>query len=477
MSATKKVLPDGYAFYDKIGRPKYICAPMVDQSELAFRLLTKKYGINCGYTPMIHSKEFLKNKKYRINISKTCANDRPVIAQFCGNDPDLLLKSVKLIENSVDAIDINLGCPQNIAKRGNYGAFLLTKPDIIESLIKKLCDNISIPVCAKIRILNDDNDTIKLCKLIRNAGASILAIHGRTIKEKKHETKYCNWDIIKKVKSILDIPVFVNGGCETLEHVNTCLKYTKCDGYMAAESLLSNPAMFMSINKQPKPIDMAIEYINLANKYREHGKCIRGHLFKILYRELSIFIDIRIELATCDDEGINECLNKLIKRIKIFDKYPNIYKILLKMTRTWYHRYSMSYMHQKYNHKTLEIINKKLDNNVGNDMNKLITILNDIGISRYDVNINPGFKYEYDNTKRHSNNDDIKSSDIDSDSDNDIINNDIMFDKECGIFCNNIFNNDSDTDIDTDSDLNADLIDDDGFDTDSSQFSLIYTVD
>ena len=109
--------------------PKYpmlVCAPMVDQSELPFRLLTRKYGANLTYTPMLHSRMMITQKTYKTENFKTCPEDRPLVAQICGDDPDVVLKAAQMLEGEVDAIDLNFGCPQGIAKRGHYGAFLLS---------------------------------------------------------------------------------------------------------------------------------------------------------------------------------------------------------------------------------------------------------------------------------------------------------------------------------------------------------------
>lgn len=121
----------GYDFFRSLGSPKYICAPMVDQSELPFRMLTRKYGVDLAYSPMYHSRIASQDKKYLKRMFNTCKEDRPLIIQFCGNDPDTILTACELVQDDCDAVDINLGCPQGIARKGNYGSFLLEKPDII----------------------------------------------------------------------------------------------------------------------------------------------------------------------------------------------------------------------------------------------------------------------------------------------------------------------------------------------------------
>ncbi|GFH24741.1 tRNA-dihydrouridine synthase [Haematococcus lacustris] len=89
---------------------------MVDQSELPFRMLCRKYGATCAYTPMLHARLFCEDPKYRQEVLTTCAADRPLLVQFCANNPDFLVTAASLAAEHADAVDINFGCPQRIAK-------------------------------------------------------------------------------------------------------------------------------------------------------------------------------------------------------------------------------------------------------------------------------------------------------------------------------------------------------------------------
>ena len=116
---------------------------------------------------------------------KPCKEDRPLVVQFCANDPDILLNAAQMVQDHCDAVDINLGCPQGIAKKGNYGSFLLEKPDIIVAMVTKLKKHLKVPVTCKIRCLPNEADTLVLAKKIEDAGASLLTVHGRTKEHNK----------------------------------------------------------------------------------------------------------------------------------------------------------------------------------------------------------------------------------------------------------------------------------------------------
>lgn len=136
-----------------------VVAPMVDASELPYRLLTRRYNANLCFTPMIHAKMFTEKPKYRDKFWKVMdgmpPDDRPLIAQFCGHDKHILLAAMQIVEHYVDGVDVNCGCPQGIAKRGRYGAFLMEEEDgdVVVDIVHHLSSNLSVPVSVKVRLL------------------------------------------------------------------------------------------------------------------------------------------------------------------------------------------------------------------------------------------------------------------------------------------------------------------------------------
>jgi tRNA-dihydrouridine synthase 1 len=300
--ATPERIEASWEFFRKMGSPKYHVAPMVDQSELAYRMLCRKYGSTCAYTPMLHARLFTETEKYRLEHFTTCAEDKPLLTQFCANDPAVLLEAAKHVEGRSDAVDINFGCPQRIAKRGNYGAFLMDDMDLAHRLVSTLAKGLKIPVTCKIRVFPDRERTLKYAKLMQDSGCMLLAVHGRTREQKNCREIRADWGIIKEVKELLDIPVLANGNIRHFQDADECMAFTGCDGVLSAEPLLLNPALFsreklMDSDGVPilpeQPAEMLLEYLDLCEKYPTPQRMIRAHVHKLMGSWFNVFPEVR----------------------------------------------------------------------------------------------------------------------------------------------------------------------------------------
>lgn len=287
----------GYEFYEKVlKKPKYVVAPMVDQSFLAFRMLTRKYNAELCYTPMFHSKIFAHDATYRKKYFTTAPEDRPLVVQFCANEPLYLLKAAKFVEDRCDAVDLNLGCPQNIARKGNYGAFLMDNPTLVFELVSILHKYLKVPVFCKMRVFPDAEETIKFAKMLESAGCQLLTVHGRTREQKGHQQGLANLDIIRRIKEELSIPVIANGNIREFSDVQKSLDVTKADGVMSAETILCNPALYSG--KTVHPCDISHEFMDICEKkYPTNFKYIRTHLLQILKEKLDYNADLRLALS------------------------------------------------------------------------------------------------------------------------------------------------------------------------------------
>ncbi|KAE9614279.1 hypothetical protein Lal_00016679 [Lupinus albus] len=300
-----------WAYWTKMGRPRFLVAPMVDNSELPFRLLCRKYGAEAAYTPMLHSRIFTETEKYRKEEFTTCEEDRPLFVQFCANDPDVLLEAARKVEPYCDYVDINLGCPQRIAKRGYYGAFLMDNLALVKSLVENLTLNLQVPVSCKIRLFPNLEDTLKYARMLEDAGCSLLAVHGRTRDEKDGKKFRADWKAIRAVKDAVKIPVLANGNVRHMDDVKDCLEETGVEGVLSAETLLENPAVFAgfrtaewvsesegggNIDGKLDQADLLVEYLKLCEKYPVPWRMIRSHVHKLLGDWFRIQPHIREEL-------------------------------------------------------------------------------------------------------------------------------------------------------------------------------------
>lgn len=224
-----------------------------------------------AYTPMIHSRMFIEKVKFRdrhfqptrsglstppsselpnvpsdLYLDGNPKIDRPLFVQFCANSPDEFLEAAKYVEPFCDAVDLNLGCPQGIARKGRYGAFLQEDWGLIYELINKLHKHLNVPVTAKMRILETRERTLEYAKVIVSAGAGIITVHGRQRDQKGHKTGLADWSVIRYLRENLpkETVIFANGNILQHEDIERCLKETGADGVMSAEGNLHDPTIF-----------------------------------------------------------------------------------------------------------------------------------------------------------------------------------------------------------------------------------------
>ncbi|KAG0330299.1 tRNA-dihydrouridine(16/17) synthase [NAD(P)(+)]-like protein [Dissophora globulifera] len=295
----------GWDFYRSIGSPKYIVAPMVDQSELAWRILSRRYNADLCYTPMFNAKLFANQQRYRDEhwaglkdgLGGGSSNDRPLIAQFCANDPEILLQAALMVAPYCDAVDINLGCPQHIARRGHYGSFLMEDWPLISSLISTLHNHLPIPVTAKIRVFPEADKTVEYAKMVVESGAQMLVVHGRLREMKGHLTGIADWEKIRLVQEAVGhlVPVIANGNILYHSDLARCIDETGCAGIMSAEGNLYNPAIFTP--HHPESWKLAEEYLTICDELDTKIAYTRGHLFKIFRPSFTIHTDLRAELG------------------------------------------------------------------------------------------------------------------------------------------------------------------------------------
>lgn len=319
----------GRALFDAIGKPKTIVAPMVDQSELAWRILSRRYGAELCYTPMFHARLFATDEKYRnkmwSELDGDKEKDRPLVVQFCANDPDYLLQAARFVEDKCDAVDLNLGCPQGIARKGNYGAFLMDDWDLVYKLIRNLHDNLKCPVTAKIRVYDDWEKSLEYAKMVLSAGAQFITIHGRTRDMKGQATGLANWKILRYLRENLpaDQVFFANGNILYPLDIGRCIDEVTCDAVMSAEGNLYNPGVFWTKtddkDKQFARVDkMLREYFEIVRECPGEASrvAMKAHFFKILHAFLNTHKELRPVIGKASVNADFSVWDDIVKQVE-----------------------------------------------------------------------------------------------------------------------------------------------------------------
>tara|TARA_Y100001933_G_C18954595_1_gene545381 strand:- start:54 stop:1055 length:1002 start_codon:yes stop_codon:yes gene_type:complete len=223
-------------------RSKVLLSPLAGVTDKTFRKLVRKWAPeSLLFTEMVNATSL--NKGYgKEKINQISSEDGPIGIQLFDNRPDAIAEAAIEAECSgAFLIDINMGCPvKKIAKKGG-GSALLKNPKLAIELVKKISSAVNIPVTVKTRIgwSNKDKNIEEFGLRLQDAGANLVTIHGRT-REQGFSGK-ADWEIIRKLKNKLEIPVIANGDIRSGEDAIKCLKITNADGVMIGRGVLGAP--------------------------------------------------------------------------------------------------------------------------------------------------------------------------------------------------------------------------------------------
>ncbi len=221
-----------------------VLAPMAGFSNTSFRKIIKSMGCGLIYAEMVSDKAITYKSQKTFELLKMSEEERPIAQQIFGSDKESFVIAAQEIEKTMhpDIIDINMGCPvPKVALKAQAGSALLKNPDKIYEIVKSVVEAVNVPVTVKIRSGWDESNinAVEVAQICEKAGASAITIHGRT--RSQGYSGHADWNIIKKVKEAVKIPVIGNGDILSCYDAKRMLEETGCDAIMIGRGCLGNP--------------------------------------------------------------------------------------------------------------------------------------------------------------------------------------------------------------------------------------------
>lgn len=263
-------------------KPSIVIAPMAGVTDYPYRQVLREMGAQLIYTEMVSSKGLVYgSKRTEELLDFKLKDDGYINVQIFGEEVEFLVKAAVIIEDQYkpDFIDLNMGCPAPKVVKNGSGAALMKKPKQVEEIISLMVEKLKTPVTVKIRSGWDRNsiNAVQIAKIAEDSGVKAIAVHGRTRAE--YYSGNVDYEIIRKVKKAVNIPVIGNGDIVDIATAEKMFKKTDCDGVMVGRGIQGNPwlvkklknyfeeaVIIDNINPQEK-IEMALYHLDKAVDY------------------------------------------------------------------------------------------------------------------------------------------------------------------------------------------------------------------
>jgi len=241
-------------------------SPLDGYSDLAFRLLCQHHGAEAACVPLVHALSVVKGTA----SLDAHPDERDIGVQLAGNDPETIGRACSMIYDEkpfISWFDLNCGCPSPRTVDCGGGSALLPHAGRIARIVGEMRKRTDARVSAKIRVRNNLQDTVALCRDLEAAGADFITIHGRTVSQGYNGK--ADWELIRAVHEQLDIPVVGNGDIKSASQGRDYVRKGYCDSFMVGRAAMSNPLLFE--DKAPETMEqrgaLLGEYVSIHREY------------------------------------------------------------------------------------------------------------------------------------------------------------------------------------------------------------------
>ncbi|MEK7545892.1 MAG: tRNA dihydrouridine synthase DusB [Patescibacteria group bacterium] len=232
------------------GKPIVALSPMADMTDSEFCLIAKRFGARIVFREMVSSEAVVRGNEKTLDMAAFEEEERPIIQQIFGADPDVMAESARVIEEKFhpDGIDINMGCPVYKITSNFNGAALMKDAKLAGDIIRKMKSAITVPLSVKIRLgWSDPRECLEFAPALEQAGADLLTVHGRT--KAQGYSGVADWQMVGEVKKRVSIPVLVNGDIHSPETAKPAMEASGADGTLIARGALGNPWILKQIEE------------------------------------------------------------------------------------------------------------------------------------------------------------------------------------------------------------------------------------